>query len=342
MRVSSIITNNKKCGANYVHYLLASEVEMWDVISLRGREHKLYDMSIYSLISSRFNLLFRSGLIVEELSELLESTDVILGDGLAAYFYMKKLSFKYPEKKFYALVHNDYTIDNRTNWNMIPNRIFNYIYDYILKDLSIITTSHSAHKALKSRQLSVSSINNGVLNPITSNIKGDESKVNFWFIGRLVKVKQVDLLIKAFSVLPKNCTLNIVGDGDQKEYLLKLCENLNVNYHYWGQKDKPFFNVCKGDVFILPSLVEGRSIALMEAMLAGCCCIVSNIDSNKEFIKYGAITFDVLSQTDLSSKLLDVSKLSLNERLSITDMSKADLDFSVHSMVSKYLELFNE
>ena len=41
------------------------------------------------------------------------------------------------------------------------------------------------------------------------------------------------------------------------------------------------------DVFVLPSFLEGLSIALMEAMLMGLACIVTDAGSNIDLIKTG-------------------------------------------------------
>lgn len=342
MKVSSIIANNSKCGANFVHYLLAKNSKQWIVASLRGNG-KLYDLDIVNFCLSRFQLLFQQKTVLKKIELELKDSDVILSDGLLSYFYSKKLRAQYPKKKYYALVHNDYTIDNRTNWNFVPNAIFNILYDNLLKDIKVITTSKSAYDSLSKRGLNVVAIDNAVSLPSLSDRKVIEDNiVNYWYIGRLVKIKQVDILLKAFSKLPSNCKLNIVGSGDQSANLKALSEKLEINCKFYGHSDKPFFDVSRGDIFVLPSLVEGRSIALMEAILAGCCCLVSDIDANSEFRKYGAITFDVNSESDLYSKLLQLSRSTTLDRIDMMDFESAADDFSVKSMINKYTEIFNE
>ena len=41
------------------------------------------------------------------------------------------------------------------------------------------------------------------------------------------------------------------------------------------------------DVFVLPSLTEGLSNSLMEAMACGCCAIASNVGGNPELVTDG-------------------------------------------------------
>ncbi|HEA3142097.1 TPA: glycosyltransferase, partial [Escherichia coli] len=56
----------------------------------------------------------------------------------------------------------------------------------------------------------------------------DES-VKIGFAGRLVKSKNVDLIINAIKQL-KNVQLSIVGDGEQKDYLYKLAKDCDIEF----------------------------------------------------------------------------------------------------------------
>ena len=60
------------------------------------------------------------------------------------------------------------------------------------------------------------------------------------FLGRLTKLKKVDLLIEALAILNKKSVgyeLKIVGDGAEVEYLLKLVKIYKAeNYiHFKGE-----------------------------------------------------------------------------------------------------------
>ncbi|MCM1140956.1 MAG: glycosyltransferase [Muribaculum sp.] len=64
---------------------------------------------------------------------------------------------------------------------------------------------------------------------------------NLIFIGRLTKVKNLDLLIRALSELNKNAVrynLTLIGDGEEKDSLKKLASDLNVIDNIW------FYGAC--------------------------------------------------------------------------------------------------
>ncbi|MDC9588585.1 glycosyltransferase family 4 protein [Xenorhabdus sp. XENO-10] len=268
---------------------------------------------------------------------------MILADGIFPYIYGKIIRKYAPTIKVFFLVHNDYSINNRSNWKILPKWLFNFIYDFLLRNEKVITTSLSASEGLKKRNIKSFHIDNGCITPIYGKNKNADNKIlNFWYVGRLVKAKQVGLLIKAFYNLPSHCRLNIVGNGDEKEKLNHLSIERNINCKFWGEIENPFSIIHPGDIFVLPSLVEGKSIALMEAILSNCYCIASDIDANREFEKYNVTLFSVCSVESLNSKLVFSSKLSQKQRIKVTRVDLADQDFSQKEMQKKYIKVFNE
>ncbi|MBD2809884.1 glycosyltransferase family 4 protein [Xenorhabdus sp. Vera] len=342
MKMISLIANNIHCGSNYVHYLLAQGNNKWSILSLRGENNKLYDLPINNLKLSRFKMLFKILKKIEVLYEI-KNAQIILADGIFPYIYGKLIRRYDPNIKVFFLVHNDYSINNRSNWGFIPKWLFNFIYDYLLKSEKVITTSISASEGLKRRNIKSFHIDNGCIPPINGKDKNKDSNIlNYWYVGRLVKAKQVDLLIKSFHNLPSNCKLNIIGDGDEKEKLKKLSIEENINCKFWGEMENPFSIVHPGDVFVLPSLIEGKSIALMEAILSNCYCIASDIEANREFERYNVTFFSVFSLESLNSELFYSSKLSQKQRTKVTKFDLATQDFSPKEMQKKYMKVFNE
>jgi len=100
-------------------------------------------------------------------------------------------------------------------------------------------------------------------------------KPNLLYVGRLSKVKNIDLLIKVMKHISAN--LIIVGDGEEKENLVALTSKL-------GLQKKVFFEGYKIDVqnylsfcdlFVLLSDSEGLSNSMLEAMSMGVPCVIS-------------------------------------------------------------------
>jgi len=77
------------------------------------------------------------------------------------------------------------------------------------------------------------------------------------------------------------------GDGPLKEPLLKKCNELSLSDEiiFLGNVDNVADYLNASDIFLLPSFLEGLSIALMEAMSAGLASIVTDVGSNAELVK---------------------------------------------------------
>ena len=67
------------------------------------------------------------------------------------------------------------------------------------------------------------------------NIKNysDKKSLKVLFIGRLIKIKGIEYLIKAVSQI-NNVTLYIAGDGKRQNRLKKLASQLNVKAEFLG------------------------------------------------------------------------------------------------------------
>lgn len=137
----------------------------------------------------------------------------------------------------------------------------------------------------------------------------------FYFVtvGRLDAQKGHWHLIRAFSKVAKVCPnakLLIVGQGREKEYLEKLINIWEVNDKVilTGRQNNPFAILSKCQVYVMPSLFEGYSNALCEALICGLPCIATDFrtsareilapdtdvmyqnTSGIEYAKYGVIT----------------------------------------------------
>ncbi len=109
---------------------------------------------------------------------------------------------------------------------------------------------------------------------------GVSGKKVVMFVGRLVKVKGVDLLLKAFARLNRpDAVLVIVGDGPERKDLERLAAHLGIpdRIVFTGWREDAAKLVAIADVFVLPSLSEGLPQSLLEALAHGVPCIVSDI-----------------------------------------------------------------
>ena len=134
------------------------------------------------------------------------------------------------------------------------------------------------------------------------------------YAGRLSKEKGIDVLLDTARRLPPEYNLLIAGIGPEEEKVRNVA-NSKANVHYLGYQSKQnTISLIRGsDLLIQPSLMEGISSTLLEAMGCGTCIIASNVGGNMEIIqneKNG-----VLIEPNNVEKMLDkISNLLLENK----------------------------
>ena len=112
----------------------------------------------------------------------------------------------------------------------------------------------------------------------------------FLYMGRVSTEKNVEALLKGWKLVnPAGCKLVIVGDGPLRATLQNTHTADNVLW--WGYESNLDTRVAllqEAEVFVLPSLVEGLSIALLEAMASGCACLATDAGADGEVLADGA------------------------------------------------------
>lgn len=115
--------------------------------------------------------------------------------------------------------------------------------------------------------------------------------LHFLNVSRLYPVKgQRELILgfKKFLENYPNATLHIIGDGPLRKELSKIIDdNALLNKIFLpGARNDVRSILAEYDCFIFPSLVEGFSGAVVEAMFAGLPVLASNIPQNAEAITH--------------------------------------------------------
>lgn len=108
-------------------------------------------------------------------------------------------------------------------------------------------------------------------------------------LGRYIKQKGQWHLIRAFSEIAKkynNYKLVIFGRGDKKIYLQKLINELHLQNKVYllDFVDNPYYYLKQSHIFVLPSLFEGCSNAILEAMACGLPVIATDCDYGNKII----------------------------------------------------------
>jgi glycosyltransferase involved in cell wall biosynthesis len=97
------------------------------------------------------------------------------------------------------------------------------------------------------------------------------------------------------------------------------------------------------DIFVLPSLSEAFSNALMEAMACGCCCVASNVGGNPELVRSGE-TGLLFERGDVESLALALRRLmaddGLRRQLASNGQSYIRGNFSAQTAAQRMGEIY--
>jgi len=122
-------------------------------------------------------------------------------------------------------------------------------------------------------------IPSGIPNNIISNLRTEEAFDNMQFItvANMIKRKNLDIVIEAFSKLhknSKNITLRIIGSGEELNKLKALTSQLEIKdsvlFLGYCDREKVFEELKHSHVFVLPSVDETFGMVYLEAMSQGC------------------------------------------------------------------------
>jgi glycosyltransferase involved in cell wall biosynthesis len=135
------------------------------------------------------------------------------------------------------------------------------------------------------------------------------------FLGRFSPEKNCHLLIEAFEKTQAPFKLVLAGGSSHTDdYAAKLRKHASdrVLFLDWLSGDALAEVLTNAALFVLPSDVEGLSLALLDAMGAGVCVLASNTPENIEAIADAGFTFrrgDVLDLERMLTLLLSDSRL---------------------------------
>ncbi|PKL80278.1 MAG: glycosyltransferase [Candidatus Melainabacteria bacterium HGW-Melainabacteria-1] len=115
-------------------------------------------------------------------------------------------------------------------------------------------------------------------------------KLIITYMGRIAPEKGLDDLLKVFTRqhLP-NTLLVMIGEGTQRQLLQSLYgDHENIIWTgFLGETER--IDVMRGsDIYVLPSQVEGLSLALLEAMACGLASVATDVGSDGEVLDQGA------------------------------------------------------
>jgi glycosyltransferase involved in cell wall biosynthesis len=126
------------------------------------------------------------------------------------------------------------------------------------------------------------------------------------FLGRFSPEKGCHLLVEAFEQLDTDVKLVMAGASsycDEYSRELRTHASERIRILDWVSGETLDELLTNAMVFVLPSDLEGLSLALLDAMGAGLCVLTSDVPENREVVDGSGFTFQRGSSADLADRL---------------------------------------
>lgn len=173
-------------------------------------------------------------------------------------------------------------------------------------------------------------------------------------VGRMQTVKDQPTLVRAFiralEVVPelKNfARLILIGNGPLRVQCLQLLDDAGLAQFAWlpGERND-VAEILRGlDCFVLPSLAEGISNTILEAMASGLPVIATNVGGNADLVLEG-ITGHIVPAGEVEPMAQGLVQLAISpdlaEKLGRAGRQRVLTNFSLESMVSTYQGLYDQ
>lgn len=295
--------------------------------SIGGIESLCRDIGMISYFDNGYCFLFEGGVIYEQMNakglttyclkdeggklsikkwkkllEIANNYDIIVvhhGDPfLKLYFYLltKKI-----EKKFVTVVHSCYEKKYFYPNSVLKRWLAKSMYQIsMLKSDRILFVSEAGKKSYEKifriPQEKSLVVYNGVgidkLEKGKNLLISKPENYNVTYIGRLDRVKGVDLLIDSVAKLAKKnpMHLSIIGDGSIRMELEKQVRSLGIQsiVTFYGKVSNVVPFLESADIFVYPSVwQEVFGISVIEAMAFGKLCIANRVGGLTEIINDG-------------------------------------------------------
>lgn len=168
------------------------------------------------------------------------------------------------------------------------------------------------------------------------------------YVGRVDSEKNVSDFLEAFRKLdlPRDHKAVIVGGGTELSRLRrKFGQNSNIVFTgYIGDLQERISILSAADVFVLPSAIEGLSLALLEAMATGNAIIATDVGADAEALHSAGIVIDLDAleeQLPLALRTL-IEYPDFRRDLAARARRRVVEQYSLETNIDRVVELYRE
>jgi glycosyltransferase involved in cell wall biosynthesis len=166
-------------------------------------------------------------------------------------------------------------------------------------------------------------------------------------------VKDQLVLVRAFlhlrdaePTLRERLRLIVIGDGPIREQALALLQSAGAEGFAWlpGERNDIEEVLRSMDLFVLPSLIEGISNTILEAMASGLPVVATRVGGNPELVDDGE-TGSLIPASDPIAMAQAIQRYTTNPEKVRADgaagRKKAANQFSISAMVNGYMSVYD-
>ncbi|MCC9043604.1 glycosyltransferase [Myroides sp. M-43] len=323
-----------------------------DVVLLNGENTSFYEdlndskcCNIISLGRGYYNIGY-----FYKLYKLIQNYDVIHVHLFPAQYYVSilKMLSLFDKKTIFT--------EHSTSNRRLQSSFFRKLEKLIYRNYNtIICITEKVKDSLLSfnvvRHNKIEVIENGVnISKVASSIEADRTEFSYLgsdilliMVAGFRREKDQDTVIRSLSKLPNNYKLLLVGDGERKEILIRLVDELGLNERvsFLGVRNDVYSLVKMCNIAILSSHWEGFGLVAVEAMACGIPVIASNVDGLAQVVEGGGMLFEKGDINDLVSKVISLENEELYDQVNNSCLEKAK-NYDINNMVDKLLSIYKE
>lgn len=177
-----------------------------------------------------------------------------------------------------------------------------------------------------------------------------DEEIVLGYVGRLSEEKGLKYLVEAASSLAQSDVsfrLLVIGDGPQREEIKRLLQGTIVEKHvvFAGFQKDVTGMLSAFDIFVLPSLTEGTSMALLEAMVCGLPVVATAVGGTPKVIVSGqnGILVPAAEPEALVHAVLQlIEDEPLRNKLGNEAKKTIESDFSIKRWIGKVESIYSE
>jgi glycosyltransferase involved in cell wall biosynthesis len=230
-------------------------------------------------------------------------------DVLSIYYFWKNRKVTFIRGNFFANYRHDYGVLG------IPLALLHYqltrLYD------SRFVLNNEEKERMNKLGIRAEIVHNCLDESLFGPIDYDtDQRWDVSFVGNLNTRKRPDLILRSlYEIKLRGIQLKlvIVGDGPLLSHLKTLTKRYGLcnQVDFVGHTDFPYSFLSQSRIFVLPSLSEGTSRALMEAAYHGNLCVIRDIECNYEFAEQNSGFFFFQDDKMLTEEILRAYELAL-------------------------------